>query len=137
MKIFLLIISFSCIIPACIQKNKVPKNILDQQGMTRVMWDLIKADEFAYNTAMKDSSFNKMQESVKLYEQVFRIHGTSKEKFEESLAFYQNRPDLLKVVMDSLRNFERKFAETQTRAPFFQDSVQSKLKLKRFGGGVE
>lgn len=137
MKIFLLIISFSCIIPACIQKNKVPKNILDQQGMTRVMWDLIKADEFAYNTAMKDSSFNKMQESVKLYEQVFRIHGTSKEKFEESLAFYQNRPDLLKVVMDSLRNFERKFAETQTRAPFFQDSIQSKLKLKRFGGGVE
>ena len=137
MKIFLFIIFFSCIIPACIQKNKVPKNVLGQHEMTHVMWDLIKADELVYNNATKDSTINKKQESIKLYGQVFRIHGTSKEKFEESLAFYQNRPDLLKIVMDSLRNFEGKFRDAQSRTPFFQDSIESKIKLKRYGGAVE
>lgn len=133
MKFFISIIFFSFIIPGCIQKNKVPKNILAQQEMTRVMWDLIKADEYVYNQATKDSSINKKQESIKLYEQVFRIHGTSKEKFEESLAFYKNRPDLLKVVMDSLRNFEGKFGEAQSRPPFFPDSLRSNIKFRKSG----
>lgn len=115
----------------------MPKNVLGQHEMTHVMWDLIKADELVYNNATKDSTINKKQESIKLYEQVFRIHGTSKEKFEESLAFYQNRPDLLKIVMDSLRNFEGKFRDAQSRSPFFQDSIESKIKLKRYGGAVE
>ena len=137
MKFFLSIIFFSIIIPACIQKNRVPKEILGQHEMTHVMWDLLKADELVYNNSTKDSTINKKQESVKLYEQVFRIHGTSREKFEKSLAFYQNRPDLLKVVMDSLRNFEGKFGEAQSRTPFFQDSIESKIKLKRYGGGIE
>ena len=101
--------------------------------MTLVMWDLIKADEYVYNYAAKDSSVDKKQESVKLYEQVFRIHGTSREEFEKSLAFYQNRPDLLKAVIDSLRKFEVKFGDTQPQIPYFADSIRSKLKLRRSG----
>ena len=133
MKFFIPIIIFSSIIPACIQKNKVPKSILTQKDMTLVMWDLIKADEYVYNKATMDSSFNKKQESVKLYEQVFRIHDTSREEFEKSLTFYQNRPDLLKAVMDSLRKFEVKYGDTQPQIPYFADSIRSKIKLKRSG----
>jgi len=133
MKFFISIIFFSFIIPGCIQKNRVPKSILAQQVMTRVMWDLIKADEYVSNFAVKDSSFDKNQESVKLYEQVYRIHGTSREEFEKSLEFYQSRPDLLKAVMDSLRKFEGKFGDVQSQTPYFPDSIKSKIKLKRSG----
>jgi len=133
MKFFISILFLLFIIPGCVQKNRIPKSILAQQEMTGVMWDLIMADEFVYNYAVKDSSFDKKQESIKLYEQVFRIHSTSKEKFEKSLAFYQSRPDLFKAVMDSLRNFERKFGQTQSQTPFFPDSIKSKLKIKRSG----
>src|SRR5687768_11449882 len=93
---------------SCIKKQKIPNNILDQDQMTLLLWDMIRADEFVYNYVMKDSTLDKKQESIKLYEQVFRLHGTTKEEFEKSLAFYQARPDLLKPVMDSLRNFENK-----------------------------
>ena len=133
MKFFISIIILSFIIPACIQKNKVPKTILAQKDMTLVMWDLIKADQYVYNHATNDSSFDKKQESIKLYEQVFRIHRTSREEFEKSLAFYQTRPDLLKAVIDSLRKFEAKFGDTQPQIPYFADSLKSKLKLRRTG----
>ena len=81
--------------------------------MRKLMWDLMRADAYVSDFVMKDSTRNQKAESAKLYEQVFTIHSTTEDIFKKSLAFYQNRPDLLKVITDSLRSDERKAQEYQ------------------------
>ena len=79
--------------------------------MRKLMWDLMRADAYIADFVMKDSSRNQKTESAILYEEVFTIHSTTADVFKRSLAFYQSRPDLLKVITDSLRSDEKKAQE--------------------------
>lgn len=98
---------------SCSQKNKIPKGIIAQQKMRTIMWDLMRSDEFINNFLLKDSSVDRKKESIFLYEQVFKLHEINQEQFKKSLAFYQSRPDLLKVITDSLHIDEKKAMESQ------------------------
>jgi hypothetical protein len=105
---FFVITSFGCV-----QKNKIPGDVLPQNKMRSIMWDLMVADAYISEYIQKDSTKNAPAESLRLYEQVFRLHATDKEAFKKSLVFYQSRPDLLKVITDSLRNDEKRVMERQ------------------------
>lgn len=110
MKLFAsLIVIF--ILSACVQKNKIPKGVLSQEQMYEVMWDMMRADAFVTNFLLKDTTINISNESTSLYEQIFKLHSITKETFKKSLSFYQSRPDLFKVVADSLRTEEKKVME--------------------------
>jgi Domain of unknown function (DUF4296) len=99
--IFLFILSFA----GCKSRDKIPKNILPQSEMETVLWDMIRADKFLTDFILiKDTSLNKDTASINLYQQIFRIHHISKEKFQQSFAFYRAHPDLLKVILDSLNS---------------------------------
>lgn len=113
--IFSIIIVF--IFAACSQKNRIPAGILPQQKVRFIMWDLMRADEYINGLLMKNSSLDLQTERFSLYEQIFRLHNTSRESFKKSLSFYQSRPDLLKVISDSLRTDERNALKNQ-----YQDS---------------
>lgn len=78
------------------------------------MWDLMRADAYISDFVMKDSTRNQKAETAVLYEQVFAIHSTTEDVFKRSLAFYQSRPDLLKVIADSLRSDEKNAQEYQS-----------------------
>jgi Domain of unknown function (DUF4296) len=90
---------FSC------NKGKIPEDILPPEKMQLVMWDLIQVDEFAKNYIVMDSTKNLKKESEKLFEQVFFLHKITREKFNKSFAWYQGRPDMNKIVFDSLGAF--------------------------------
>ena len=135
--LFLLIIFF-VVIAGCVRKNKIPEGVLPQNQMRMIIWDLLKADAFVSNFILKDSSKNLNQESNKLYDQIFKLHSTDRQTFKESLAFYQSRPDLFKVIADSLRIDERKTMEYQnsdtkpaqdTLIKAAKDSLQNKRKV--------
>ena len=104
--IILIILTFGCI-----QDKKIPKDVLPQNEMRKIMWDLMRADAYVANSIMKDSNRNQKEESVILYEKIFYIHSTTKETFKKSLVFYESRPDLFKAISDSLRSDERKAQE--------------------------
>lgn len=72
------------------------------------MWDMIRADEYANNYIENKSSPGFENEKAILYEQIFKLHSTKAEVFKKSLAFYESNPNLLKVIIDSLRGEERK-----------------------------
>jgi hypothetical protein len=105
--IHLVILGFSCV-----RNNKIPKEILPQNEMRKVMWDMMRADAYVTDFVMKDSTRDQKKESAILYEKVFRIHSTTQEAFKKSLSFYQSRPDLFKVISDSLRSDEKKVQES-------------------------
>ena len=102
MKSGLLIFFFIFFLISCKSRDKIPKNILPQEKMQAVLWDIIRADKFLTDFILKDTSLNKDTASINLYQQIFRIHHVSKEKFQQSFAFYRSHPDLLKIILDSL-----------------------------------
>ena len=128
---FFLFINLTILTVGCIQDKKIPKDVLPQNEMRKIMWDLIRADAYVAAFIMKDSTKNQKAESTILYEKIFDIHSTTQEIFKKSLAFYQNRPDLFKAVSDSLRSDERKALEYQELKKPELDSTSRKMKLNK------
>ena len=99
--------------------------------MRKIMWDLMRADAYVSDFLMKDSTRDKKTESAKLYEKIFDIHATSQEAFKKSLVFYQNRPDLFKVISDSLRADEKKSQQYPDEKKPQIDTTLRKMKLNK------
>ena len=103
MKSGILIFFFFLFFAGCKSRDKIPKNILPQAKMQAVLQDMIRADKFLTDFVLiKDTNLNKDTASIKLYQQVFRIHHISKENFQQSFTFYKTHPLLLRVLLDSL-----------------------------------
>ena len=128
---FFLFINLIVLTFGCIQDKKIPKDVLPQNEMRKVMWDLMRADAYVSTFIMKDSTKNQKTESAILYEKIFDIHSTTQESFKKSLTFYQNRPDLFKAISDSLRSDERKALEPQELKKPELDTTYRKMKLNK------
>jgi len=116
---------------ACIRDNKVPKDVIPQNQMRKIMWDLMRADAYVTDFIMKDSTRDKKAESAKLYEEIFDIHSTTREIFKKSLVFYQSRPDLFKSISDSLRVDEKKSQQYPDEKKPQIDTTLRKMKLNK------
>ena len=128
---FLLFITLILLTFGCIQDKKLPKDIIPQNEMRKIMWDLMRADAYVATFIMKDSTRNQKSESAILYEKIFDIHSTSQETFKKSLEFYESRPDLFKAISDSLRSDERKALEYQAERKPGLDTTLRKIKLNK------
>ena len=116
----------------CIRDNKVPRDIIPQNQMRNIMWDLMRADAYVTDFVMKDSTCDKKAESAKLYEKIFDIHATTRETFKKSLTFYQSRPDLFKVISDSLRVDEKNSQQyPEGKKPKIIDTTLRKMRLNK------
>lgn len=88
---------------ACTNTSKIPQGIIPKQKMEVILWDLIQADRFGALVLMTDSTKKDIDlENMKLYQQVFRTHNVTKEEFKISYKFYLSRPDITKVIFDSI-----------------------------------
>ena len=115
----------------CIRDNKIPKDVIPQNQMRKIIWDLMRADAYVTDFVMKDSTLDKKAESAKLYEKIFDIHTTTQEAFKKSLAFYQSRPDLFKVISDSLRIDEKKSQQYPDEKKPQLDTTLRKMRLNK------
>jgi Domain of unknown function (DUF4296) len=88
---------------SCISKNNPPSGIIQTDSMRSIMWDMIQADQYAKQYLAKDSGkINIKQETLSLYQEVFAIHHTTREEFEQSYQYYLAHQDLNKLIFDSL-----------------------------------
>jgi hypothetical protein len=117
---------------ACIKGNKIPKDVIPQNQMRKIMWDLMRADAYVTDFVMKDSTRNQKEESTKLYERIFDIHATTLETFKKSLVFYQSRPDLFKEISDSLRVDEQRSQQyPEEKKPHIIDTTLRKMRFNK------
>jgi hypothetical protein len=106
--IILLLIFFS----AC-SSSPVPHEILQPERMQKVVYDLIRIDEFINNFVLKDSTVDIKKKRSTLYEQVFKVNHTTRKEFYTSYKYYQQHPDIQKGLFDSLyENLNRKKPDT-------------------------
>ena len=92
------------IIAGCVNNDKIPKGIIDKPKMEKILWDMLEADRFVANFIMTkegDSATKKLQ-ATEMYEQVFRLNKISRDEFLKSYKFYLGRPDITKVMFDSI-----------------------------------
>jgi hypothetical protein len=100
-----IIVTFLAIlmIAGCTDKDKVPSGILPKEEMGNILWDMIQADQFSSIYMIKDTPrINLKTEDLRLYQQVFRMHQVSRDEFRKSLQYYEDRPELIRTVFDTL-----------------------------------
>jgi hypothetical protein len=100
MKIFLRFL-LPVLLISCAKKEQ-RADILSQNTMRDVMWDMIRADQYVSDLLLKDSTKKKKDESIKVYEEIFHLHKITRDKFKKSLDYYSSRPDLFRPIIDSL-----------------------------------
>ncbi len=81
-----------------------PKDVLPPEKLKDVLFDITRADELVDLSSITDSTYRGNQKRYALYDSVFRIHGVSKRQYERSREWYQSRPDLLKPLLESVRD---------------------------------
>ena len=96
-----LLILFSILLLSC-NKTTIPKDVLPPEKMEKVLFDVIRADELVDFSMLTDTSYNKFSRRTALYDSIFQLHVITKDQFKKSYSYYQNRPDLLKVMFDTL-----------------------------------
>jgi hypothetical protein len=87
----------------CSDKNSVPRGILPRDKMELVMWDMAQADQYAALYLTKDSGrIDRKAETMRLYEEVFRLHEVTPEQFRKSYHYYLDHPELNQLLFDSV-----------------------------------
>lgn len=91
-----------CLVWASCSGESVPKDVLPPEKMQAVMYDMIRVDEMVDFLRMSDSAYQPFSKRTSLYDTVFGLHHVTKERFQQSLKYYQGRPDLLKEMISDL-----------------------------------
>lgn len=97
------VLLFSC----CNSSQKVPKEILPPEKMEIVLWDLMRSGALVNNFILsKDSTLDKNQEHIKWVNRVLTFHQITEKQFKKSFSYYQEHPELMSVIMDSISKRE-------------------------------
>ncbi len=104
-RLFTVIIIFAVV--ACKSKEKpLPVN-----QMKVIVWDLMKSDEWFNALNVKDSTARIKKENFRLYQQVFLIHGITRERFYKSYEYYEAHPGPMKELLDSVDAYSNRERE--------------------------
>ena len=111
------IISIFILFNAC-SSSPVPRGVLPPETMQKVVYDLIRIDEFVNNYVIKDSAVDIKKKRSSLYEQVFKVNNTNRKEFYSSYKYYQQHPVIQKALFDSLHeSLSRKKVEVEKAKP--------------------
>jgi hypothetical protein len=137
---FLLILLFG----SCTDSQKIPEDVIGKKKMEGILWDMLQADRYVsfYINTKKDSTVDKKKEAAIFYDRVFQMHGITRDEFVRSYKFYLSRPDITKVLFDSIASrAEKRRADVykSRRNPFLErrdsikklDSIQEADSLRR------
>ncbi|MEO6071445.1 MAG: DUF4296 domain-containing protein [Chitinophagaceae bacterium] len=92
------------IIFSCSSKQKVPQDVIPIPKMAQVLYKVMEADALVLREVPVDTSLVRYDSSIKLYLQILQPFKVSFDDFKKSIHFYQTRPDLLKILFDSLQH---------------------------------
>ena len=103
MKAGLIVTMFISAMLSCSRSKHIPSEVLDQERMSELLFDISMAEGHVENAYFRDSA--KSRDSILKVEldRVLKIHGVKQAEFLASYRFYKSRPHLYKVMVDSLQ----------------------------------
>ncbi len=89
---------------SCTNNTRVPSEFIQLPRMQKILGEMTEADRFAssFISIHKDSLGRQKQQIVDVYDKVFSYNKVSREDFLKSYNFYLGRPDLMKLMYDSI-----------------------------------
>jgi len=103
MRVGILIIVIITFLIGC-KSNSEPKDLLPPSKMENVLTDILLAESFAESYLTIDTT-RKLKE---FYDQelnkVIAVHKISQKQLRSSMEYYKSRPEILKVILDSVNN---------------------------------
>lgn len=100
----LLLLSLLLTAVAC-RHTSSPAKVLSEEQMKVIVWDMLCADELAFQNKVADSTLVLKKESFRLYDQVFAIHHVTREQFYSSYRYYQENPAKYKTLMQAVMKY--------------------------------
>ena len=82
--------------------NRPPSNVLPQEKMEIIIWQLAQSDEYVNSLLSKDSSKKSSTERMRRYSEIFDLNHVTEEEFKRSYRFYMTHPEVGKVMFDSI-----------------------------------
>jgi hypothetical protein len=82
----------------------VPSDLLQPKEMEEVLMDMVVVDSYSDAVIGLNSRDKKTEWFSTEADKVLAIRKISKDKFLKSYDFYKGRPDLFKVIIDTLQN---------------------------------
>lgn len=88
------------------------EEVLPKEKMEKVMWDVAQSSEFLNGYVYyKYPEQNRAALNDAMLQKVFKIHNINKEQFNNTLEYYEKRPDELKAIVDTIVSRQKKVAE--------------------------
>jgi hypothetical protein len=113
--IFCLLVFFGL---SCSDADQLPKGVLGAKKMGDVMTDIALAESYIENYYEKKANGPRDSAIGREVDKVLAMHEVSQETFRQSYQFYKSRPDIFRVILDTV------FAENQR----YQDKLHRKIK---------
>src|SRR5687768_10640625 len=101
MRCFFLVLTISLLL-SCTAEDRRKPVILTAPQMEKVIWDIMQVDQYVNGYISRDTLKDLNKERLQLYLKVFQLHKITKEDFNASMKHYASKPDLMKVIFDSL-----------------------------------
>lgn len=108
---------------SCSDKNNIPEGVLSPKKMQAVLTDILVADVLNNDRILKDSALKLPAENASYFLRIFQLHNTTRNEFNRSYNFYLKRPDLLKVITDSVSSDISRRNQNLNKEP---DSLKSR-----------
>ena len=86
----------------CHSPKKKSAGIISPEKMKMVLWDYLRANEYAFEIAKKDTTQNDTTLNIHLQNLIFKQHKISRETFYKSYSYYTNNSNLLVPILDSM-----------------------------------
>ena len=93
----LVIISFY----ACTTKPKQ----LPFETVKIVLWEMTNSEELMKLYAKQDSAYNIKSNRQIFYQKIFSLHQITQRDFDYSYKYYQEHPNEMKILLDSISNY--------------------------------
>ncbi len=100
-----LICLYCCIVIlaiSCSDKSNIPEGVLSPKKMQAVLTDILVVDVLNNDRILKDSALKLPVENASYFLKIFQLHNITRNEFNKSYNFYLKRPDLLKIITDSV-----------------------------------
>lgn len=80
-------------------KPSIPADVLDADKMVEILVDVHKADAYITLKTVADfQNYQKLQKKNAFYNSIYVKYNTNQAKFDKSLSFYVQHPELFKTV---------------------------------------
>jgi hypothetical protein len=114
--IYFLLILLAIGMLSCKGKNTKMK-VLTFDTMKVVILDLMNAEQWNNFIIIKDTTLRNSKNNLKLYQQVFLVHHVNKDQFYYSYQYYEQHPDRMKILLDSLTTFAERQKSKMKKPP--------------------